>query len=510
MTSVDPKEPTNAIFTTRRVFAAIVVYCLAHYLIRLNLSPVFSLDEAEQLLFAQHLDWGYRFRHPPLITWIYASVDAIGMLSRDAFFLIKYAIMAAGFMAFHLGARRILGDGAWAAAATASWASVYVLAWWPHVDLMHTVLLFTLLCASFHAGVLALTRGGWSDWLYFGATIGLGFLSKYIHIVFPAALLIAALSLPDWRSKILSLKAFGGLVTALAIIAPYGIWAATYGYSLTELTGDVVTQTGQSSGIGGALQGAVSFSLSGLEFIALFFPLAALVWPRAFWPPANAQSSHSETAALTALLWRTTWIGLALTATPILFSGATAFKSRWMHQALLLAPLLVLARAQVLDDGGRRLKIWGGVCVALIAAIMIARPVVWSAKPASGEGKMREYQPFNSFAEGLRSADFQGGTIVARDYILAGNLAHFLPEARIVDASFPLHIYPDPSGDGSCLLVWRKDADLAPLEAFVRSDMDTNPSISERQGRVTSSMITPAEGLVRLNYRFVPSSEECR
>ena len=504
-------QPAGSL-TTKRVFAAIILYCLAHYLIRLALSPVYSLDEAEQLLFAQSLDWGYRFRHPPLITWIYASAEAAGVLSREVFFAIKYSIMAAGFMAFHLAARRLLGDTSWAAAATASWATVYVIAWWPHVDLMHTVLLFSLLCASLHAGVLAATRGQWRDWLYFGATIGLGFLAKYVHAVFPLAFLLAAATLPTWRRRIDWPKAGAALVFAAAIIAPYGVWMATYGYSLPELAGDVVTQTdaGGAGGMPGPILGAASFGAASLEFLLLFIPLVVFVWPKVFSAQVRPPEDDDR-RAMQGLLWRTTLIAVILTAAPIALAGATAFKSRWMHQALLAVPLLILARAQGLGPGGLRLKVWGGICVALIVAILIARPAVWLLKPGSGEGKLREYQPFEAFAGGLVSAGFEGGTVIARDYILAGNLAHFLPDgARVVDAGFPLHVFPEANGAGACVLVWRTEDDLAAASAYARAQMGVDPDDTLSQGGVTSALIAPAEGLARLNYRFVVPSDGCR
>src|SRR6202000_3583536 len=92
------------------VLAFFVLYCAIHFLVRYLLSPNFTLDESEQMLFGQSLQWGYRFRHPPLITWLtWGTLTATGQ-SHVAFFLLKYVLMFLGLAAYFQAARLVIRD----------------------------------------------------------------------------------------------------------------------------------------------------------------------------------------------------------------------------------------------------------------------------------------------------------------------------------------------------------------------------------------------------------------
>ena len=120
----------------RTVIISILAYCVLHYLIRLMTSPVFALNEAEQLLMSQSLTLGYHPQHAPLVSWIYAISDMLFGSSRPVFFAVKYIIMAVGLVAFYYAARIVFqwyephshlmyARNDLSAAATASWALVY-------------------------------------------------------------------------------------------------------------------------------------------------------------------------------------------------------------------------------------------------------------------------------------------------------------------------------------------------------------------------------------------------
>src|SRR6202000_1619367 len=116
------------------VLAFFVLYCAIHFLVRYLLSPNFTLDESEQMLFGQSLQWGYRFRHPPLITWLtWGTLTATGN-SRAAFFF-KYVIMSGALAAYFAAARIVIRDVRMAALATFALLTTFVMGFLPHVDL---------------------------------------------------------------------------------------------------------------------------------------------------------------------------------------------------------------------------------------------------------------------------------------------------------------------------------------------------------------------------------------
>src|SRR5215471_15808300 len=109
----------------------LAVYCLAHLVIRTMLSPNLSLDEAEQVLFGESLQWGYRFRHPPLITWLVYAVLEPTNANRAALFFLKYALMAAGLFAYFAAARIVLKDVRLALLATLGLLTTFVMGFLP-------------------------------------------------------------------------------------------------------------------------------------------------------------------------------------------------------------------------------------------------------------------------------------------------------------------------------------------------------------------------------------------
>jgi 4-amino-4-deoxy-L-arabinose transferase-like glycosyltransferase len=162
----------------RWAIGLLVGFCVLHFVIRCMLTPNFTLDESEQMLFSQSLEWGYRFRHPPLITWmVWATLSATGD-SRIAFFLLKYVVMAAGLVAYYQAGRLVIRDDALAALATIGLLSTVSIGYLPLIDLMHTVLLTTMLTALLWVVARVVEFGRWRDYLLFGAILALGTLSK--------------------------------------------------------------------------------------------------------------------------------------------------------------------------------------------------------------------------------------------------------------------------------------------------------------------------------------------
>lgn len=518
-----------ALIRPRGVVALILAYCLIHFLIRLNVSPTFSLDESEQLLFVQKLDWGYRFRHPPLITWIYASAEALGILNRPVFFLLKYAIMAVGYVAFHFAALRVLKDDALAAAATASWALVFYTAWGHHEDLMHTVLLMSLLCICLWAFVRAIQEGGALNWALFGVSIGLGFLSKYVHIILPVALVLAGLTIDLVRAR-MSVRALGiATGVAVLVVAPYAVWSLMFGYSLPELAQDVTARGPQP---GGALQVLVGLGALVLAFLEFWLPVLGLVFAAAFFAvfrPGMRQARlwTEDTRALTRLMARTMGAALILMAMAVFFAGATYFKPRWMHQIALVLPIWLFLQVQASGGVAAFPRGWRGwwISVGLVSVLIMAgRVVEWRLEGQTcAIEKCRVYLPISDWAEDLKAADLTGGTLVTAEYQLGGNL-RYATRTRVVDADFPLHVYPPAAGSGAgtgegsgaegegrCVAVWRNAPLMPPkLDAYIRTVLMSNPGDGMPDAAFERSLLTAPDRKTVLYVRSLPVTDQCR
>ncbi len=533
------------------IFGLIIAYCLAHFLIRLFTSPVFSLDEAEQLLMSQSLDWGYRFRHPPLITWIYALADMSIGLSRPVFFAIKYIIMALGLVTFYMAARiifrwydpqtnRFCDRNDLSAAALGAWALVYYPAWGHHEDLMHTVLLFTLLAATLHAFVAALASQSRHDWIYFGATVGLGFLAKYVHIMLPVALLMAAFSIPvlvrgrpdrngvyqssrlPWTGLTLA------LLTALIIAGPYLGWVWMNELSLAGLAQSVTSSQdaaaaladpanpiiealrGRRDGLLSLLQALIEFTLPlPIFFLLLFWPMwVPFVIP--FFPRRFVEEDEND-VIWRRLMLRTMFFGVVIYL-GVAALGAETFKARWMHQVLLPLPIWLFLQVQRSGPYFISMRAFGVLVAIFVVAVGAGRFVEWDQEIKScNVAKCRAYLPVESWARALEDEGFKQGTIVGAEYQLSGNLRHQLKTARVLDAEFDVDSFPAAGPErGACMAVWR-DAPAIPekLHTYLTDALGINVTETSPQGAIRRHFLKSEDKATVLYYRYLPPTDSC-
>ncbi|HUJ02758.1 MAG TPA: glycosyltransferase family 39 protein, partial [Rhizomicrobium sp.] len=326
------------------VVAFLLLYCAIHFLVRYLLSPNYTLDESEQILFGQSLEWGYRFRHPPLITWLsWATLTASGN-SRAAFFLLKYVIMGLGLAAYFAAARIVIRDVRMAALATFALLTTFVMGWLPHVDLMHTVALATMLAAFLWIGARVVTNGSPRDYLLMALITGLGILAKYVFLVLPVAFAIGVALTPRLRARIKLGPLVLSIILAALIVAPYIYWAATHEYSLFALAKTITKGNGPSlsplSWLVGAGDLVVALASFGLPFL--------LIFPLLYWPACRRLNAVDEQDRDWLRLYEITMLaGVIIMLGAVFFVGTEAFKARWMHQVAMPLPIYLFLRARI-------------------------------------------------------------------------------------------------------------------------------------------------------------------
>jgi hypothetical protein len=119
----------------------IFAFCVVHWAIRVAIAPVYTIEEANQLLLSQSLQVGYEARQPPLLTWLYALAIRGAGLSAPIVFGVKYLLLFTGLAFYYLSARNVLVRPGVSAAATAAWALTFVVGWGVHEDLLGAVAL---------------------------------------------------------------------------------------------------------------------------------------------------------------------------------------------------------------------------------------------------------------------------------------------------------------------------------------------------------------------------------
>jgi hypothetical protein len=481
------------------VVSFLLLYCAIHFLVRYLLSPNFTLDESEQMLFGQSLQWGYRFRHPPLITWLtWGTLTATGN-GRAAFFFLKYAIMAVGLAAYFAAARIVIRDVRMAAMATFALLTTFVMGFLPHVDLMHTVLLATMLAAFLWAGARILTRGTPRDYLLLAAITGLGILSKYVFLVLPVAYGIAIALTPRLRARIKTGPLILSIVLALAIVAPYAWWSYTHEYSLFALAKTITKGQGPEFspvnwlvGTGDLIWAFISF---GLPLIAIF--------PLLYWPACKPLTITDDEDRDWLRLYEITMIaGLLMMWGAVFFIGTEAFKARWMHQIAMPLPIYLFLRARIAQAGDRANKIFAAVALVFALAVVGARVYIYETH-AKDCKECREYWPMQTYARDFKRVGFDHGTILAETYDLGGNLRGVFPQARVVTPGYPVQVF-GPSVAGPCLLVWEGDKQPSKdLLDYLSANYGVSIADAAVRGDSDAALLTSKSRRAVMNYALI-------
>lgn len=491
------------------IASILILYCLFHFLVRLLLSPNYTLDESEQILFGQSLEWGYRFRHPPLITWLsWGTLTATGQ-SRVAFFLLKYLLMLWGLLAYFQAARLVIRNDRLAGLAVFGLLTTFVMGYMPHIDLMHTVLLATMLAAYLWADARALTSGRWRDYALLGVIAGLGILSKYIFLVLPIAMAIGTALVPRMRARVKLWPALLAVVIALAIVAPYAWWAKTHEYSLFALAQTITKSSGPGLNFLGWLKGTGNLIVALMGFA---LPLIA-IFPIFYWKASQPiyRAADIDDRDWLAAYGYAMLAGIVIMWLAVFAVGTEAFKARWMHQVLMPLPIWLFLRVKMAGASERSNKmfVWSAAIIAL--GVFVARVAIYETGAGSCKS-CREYWPMQTYAHDFRLMGFKGGTIVAASkhadeaYDLAGNLRGVLPEARVLTPGYPPDVF-GPRVPGECLLVWEGDGDVPKsLLAYFEGPMGLHLGPDRVSGNVFARMVKGTR-MHQLSYLFEPKCQ---
>ncbi|MCB9959676.1 MAG: glycosyltransferase family 39 protein [Rhodospirillaceae bacterium] len=429
----------------------LLVYCGAHLALRLALSPIYMVDEAEQILVSQSLSLGYRVRHPPLLTWLtWGVIEATGdrWLAMHA---LKAAIMAAGFLAYFAAARRLVGS-TWAAAlATLSTTGFLAVGLLGQIDLPHTLLMTTMMAVVLWAGLRVTQRGGWGDYVVFGVAFGVGLLSKFYIVAFGVGLLAAMLAVPDIRRTLRWRRAVVAALVAAVIVAPTVVWTLAH---LDDLSDAV-----QRSAEGGQVDPLETLGTYGEALIAFTLPVSVLwlvlLWPSApaLWRPLPAGAAQARRGLAVLIAVSAATFGLCLVA-----AGATTIPYRWMHPVLHFAPVLVALAVLCRPPHRWLLRTYVGSLWVLMLLFAAARMLQYlNPEDVSCPNDCRQHAPFPALGAQIGEAfPTRQGTMMAVNHFIGGNLFPWVgPEMRVVAPGFPPEIFPaPPDGGGDCLVVW--------------------------------------------------------
>lgn len=488
----------DLLLSTPGVVTFWLLYGVIHATLRLSMSSTLSLDDSRSSEMVQTLSLGYQLRQPPLYEWLLWSLQQLlgtGLISHS---LLRYSLIAAIGLSAYVAARAVIKDDRWAAAASLSLLLSYPVGWTFHEWATHTLILSIACFLTLAAALRFLEAASWQRAVLLGVAMGLGLMSKFTYLLFLGGLVLAVLSLPETRRRLLDARLSIALAIALAMAAPYIWW-------LIEIRGDIIKM-----GRGHLIHSSDSHAwraLVGFAKLIGSLPLFLLPWLAAVaalaWPAFGRFSlprSSPTTAERIAL--RSMLFAIALAAIGVIAVGATNVAERYMHAILMTAPAFVFAFiARRVADGAIPRRITGAVLVVAIVLLGI-RFLAFTDNPLSRQAARSFLLPYNGLATALSQRGVGTGTLYSPSVRDGGNMRAFLPDLRVIAGDTTrVHRPPRrPTDEQSCVILWR-DADVAAMPTVPRAD--------ERIDIVAHGMFTVRHGTWNLT-RLDPATSFCR
>ncbi len=428
---------------TRWFIATLAAYFCLQLAVRVALSPSTHLDESEQAVLTQSLQWGYG-PQPPLYTWIQWAVFTVtgpGVLGLS---LLKNALL---FMlclaAFALG-RRATGAVDGGILAALALAFMPDLVWEAQRDLTHSVLAALFGLAAVGALVRMCDRRRWSDYLLFGLILGLGCLSKYNFALVAISLIAAALTLPEGRRALWDKRLLVALALAALVIAPHVIWVRTH-LDLASASADKFKLAEGVTPWAATLKGltkALTLTLGIVGPTALIFSLMVIGTKR------SAGAPEPQPFMPRMLLRMLLVAALLVVAGAVLFHTAN-FRGRWFLPLLVAVPVLasIMAWPRLSQPRIRVLRTLALVVVAMVTVLLPAR-IVFAERLKRFEPL---HQPYARLAPQLSPLIHSNTVVLATTKVIAGNL-RLAGLGAVVVTPDTWTVMPHPGTD--VLVVW--------------------------------------------------------
>lgn len=384
-----------------------LIYFSLQIVLRTVIGRGLGIDEAQLMLTAQTLEWGYGAQ-PPLYSWLQHGVFSLFGETIFALSLLKNSLLCLTYLTLF---RTLCDyyDKELAGLATLSLLLLPQIGWESQRALSHSVLATAMASVTlFLFSRLVATRQP-RFYVLFGAVVALGALSKFNYVVLPIAMLMAAISLQSTRRAIFNPKILLSLLTMVILLFMPVQWMIAHSDSVLESVHKFDIQS-NAARLKTALTGVFSLTEAGLLFLAPLIMVLLLLYLRY---QTKIGTAYRDVPFLQFLL-RTIKLALILILMMILWSGTTTIKDRWLQPVLFLAaPAMTLWLLPRLSAIGHRRFLQIAGIAAL--AIFIAQPI-HDLKPS------RRSTPFPTIVALMAEKYPEITTVLAKDKWLGGNL----------------------------------------------------------------------------------------
>ena len=426
-----PAGPVGAAAPIGRWLLLAAVYFAAVALLQAWASPTVEMDQGEQVILSQRLQWGYT-NQPPLYTWLVWLANRLGGPGLVQLAAVKVLALT-GLVAGVLGAARELGfDAQRQRLALATLALTPALIWEAQRDLTHSLIAATMTALALWALLAAVRRARLPAYALAGVLAGGALLGKHNAVVFLLGLGLALLTLPGWRARLRPAGVLLALASAALVVAPHAAWLQAHPEVLA-LTRAKVGDAGHAPALQRLGHTLADVCIGSLTFLtpALWLALPMLWAGRRALPAGSGPSAR----ALTGRLLLCT---LAVLVVFLLAAGAAQFKDRWLLPLLIFMPLWIAARAPAQPAAATRVYLVSGLLLALVIGAVLPARIVWPI----GQAQTRQNAPLADLAHRLSQQwsaapgpGARGGVppvVLASGHFVGGNLKLAWPRETLV------------------------------------------------------------------------------
>ncbi len=412
-------SPTAAPFSnaSRLFFAAITLYFAVQVVLRLTLGGALETDEAEMMVMTPGLQLGYG-PQLPLYNWVQVILFDLFGRSLFALAVLKNLLLWATYALMFLGLRlwmpaRLAAVGA---------LSLFLLpdvAWEAQRATTHSNMLLATSAAALAAFLWVLETGQSRAYVALGVAIGLGALAKYNFWLVPVGLVLATLSMAEFRARLVTLKSLVTVGVALAILAlPYK-WMLDNPSLAFSSTGKLAIKDDSD-----ALQVLVSGISDLFSGYAVLMILPLLVLGGLYLAcRSNTRVAHPAPAILR-LLTRAAIVLAVIVAVGVALAGVGHVTPRWLLPVVFFAvPALFI-------------HLFGRLSAApdrsfAIVLLVLAGIVFVGLGFDRYKDRARRAVEFAPLAQALAEVMPSDQTPVVAEFFTAGNLARMQPRWRI-------------------------------------------------------------------------------
>ncbi|WP_162263111.1 ArnT family glycosyltransferase [Legionella birminghamensis] len=455
-------QPSHPRETRPAAIAAIFGFCLLIIFVRLFLrGSLLEIDEAEQIVLAQHFSWGY-LNQPPLYNWLQCAVFCLLGANVSSLIALKACLLFACLFYYYQICKIHCHDSLIASCAMLSWAFIPAIGLDLLKDNTHSVLALLMACITWYFIFKPRSLFSFRDYCVLGLIIGCGLLSKYNYLLFLFPLCLTLFSFQETRYRIKPFYLLLSFTIGLIIASPYLLWLKHYAAIGLHASYKLVPQHKSIT------QGLLQLIKGILLFILPVTLLSQIFFPNHF--------SFKPKRLISRILNVYLVYAVSSLIILVLVCGIKDFETRWLIPILFIIPLVFLSQVKEINFNPRRFYVYIGCCLFLQSFFLSA--LVYRAH----FGNQRNMHfPFTELTDALSHTEIPFNYILSDSFWLLGNLhAKTHTEFRFIDTLTPFN-YPK----GHLFLTWM-GADTPPWVSvlFPNQKVITHPVYSTATQKV--------------------------